>query len=63
MASSSDPAHVVLWGDEHTALGRRSEKLDFNGSDHADEDELNDILWLAIRGTNPPAPVRSAFAR
>ena len=31
--------------------------------DEIDDDELNEILWLAIRGTEPPAPVRSYFAR
>jgi DNA-binding beta-propeller fold protein YncE len=46
-----------------TALADRSEKLDFRASDLADEGELNDILWLAIKGTPPPAPVRSRFAR
>jgi DNA-binding beta-propeller fold protein YncE len=48
---------------QHSATAERSEKLDFSQSDLADEDELNDILWLAIKGTPPPAPVRSAFAR
>jgi hypothetical protein len=46
-----------------TALAERSEKLDFSASDLADEHELNDILWLAIKGTPPPAPVRSRFAQ
>jgi len=46
-----------------TALAKRSEKLDFSASDLADEGELNDILWLAVRGTPPPAPVRSRFAQ
>jgi hypothetical protein len=46
-----------------TALAERSEKLDFSDSDLADERELNDILWLAIKGTPPPAPVRSRFAQ
>jgi hypothetical protein len=43
------------------ALAERSNKLDFSESDLADPRELNDILWLAIRGTLPPAPVRSRF--
>ncbi len=42
-------------------LAERSNKLDFRESDLADPRELNDILWLAIRGTPPPAPVRSRF--
>ncbi|MBS1830460.1 MAG: beta-propeller fold lactonase family protein [Acidobacteria bacterium] len=41
----------------------RSAKLDFDEADRIDDDELNDILWLAIRGTEPPAPVRSYFSR
>jgi DNA-binding beta-propeller fold protein YncE len=41
----------------------RSEKLDFSASDRADDDELNDILWLAIKGTPAPAPVHSSFSR
>jgi hypothetical protein len=24
---------------------------------------MNDILWLAIKGTSPPPPVRSLFGR
>jgi YVTN family beta-propeller protein len=42
----------------------RSSRLDFSQEDLADDDELNDILWLAVRGTPaPPAPTRSYFAR
>ena len=41
----------------------RSNRLDFDEADLNDDDEMNDILWLAIRGTNPPAPVRSFFSR
>jgi hypothetical protein len=44
------------------SLAERSNKLDFTESDRADPRELNDILWLAIKGTSPPAPVRSWFA-
>jgi DNA-binding beta-propeller fold protein YncE len=44
-----------------TVLAERSNKLNFSDSDLADPRELNDILWLAIRGTSPPAPVRSRF--
>jgi DNA-binding beta-propeller fold protein YncE len=42
-------------------LANRSNKLDFSESDLADAQELNDILWLAVRGTPPPAPIRSRF--
>ncbi|MCU0226635.1 MAG: hypothetical protein MUF01_03260 [Bryobacterales bacterium] len=39
----------------------RSERLDLNVVDAIDELEMNDILWLAIKGTPAPAPVRSVF--
>jgi hypothetical protein len=43
---------------------RASLKLDFSDVDRADPDELNRILWVAIRPGEPmPAPVRSAFIR
>ena len=45
------------------ATAARSAKMDFDEADRIDDDELNDILWLAIRGTQPPAPVRSYFSR
>jgi hypothetical protein len=35
----------------------------FEVADEIDEDALNDILWRAIRGTEPPPPVRSYFGR
>ncbi len=39
-------------------------KLDFREEDRIDDDELNDILWVAVRGGGaPPAPTRSYFAR
>jgi DNA-binding beta-propeller fold protein YncE len=41
----------------------RSLRMDFSEADLIDDDELNAILWRAIRGTDPPAPVRSIFAR
>ncbi len=47
----------------NTALARRSAEMDFSQEDRIDDDELNDILWRAIRGTEPPVPVRSYFAR
>lgn len=47
----------------HTALAERSLKLDFSASDMADEHELNDILWVAIKGSKPPPPIHSRFAR
>ena len=41
----------------------RSARLDFSEADRIDDDELNAILWRAIRGSDPPAPVRSLFGR
>ena len=41
----------------------RSEKLNFKQADLNDDDEMNDILWRTIRGTEPPAPTRSYFSR
>jgi len=60
------PAQVSLLS-KNPATGagaRASLKLDFTGYDRADPDELNRILWAALRpGTPMPAPVRSARIR
>jgi hypothetical protein len=40
-----------------------SAKMDFREADRIDDEALNEILWRAIRGTTPPAPVRSLFPR
>jgi len=46
-----------------SATAARSARMDFSEADLVDDDELNDVLWRAIRGTEPPPPVRSYFAR
>ncbi len=46
-----------------SATAARSARMDFSQEDRIDEDELNDVLWIAIRGTPPPPPVRSWFGR
>ncbi len=46
-----------------SAAAARSARMDFSQADRIDDDELNDILWLAIKGTEPPPPVRSYFSR
>jgi hypothetical protein len=46
-----------------TASAERSEKMNFAQADEIDDDELNGILWAAIKGTPAPAPVRSYFSR
>jgi hypothetical protein len=38
-------------------------RMDFDEADEIDDNELNAILWRAIRGDTPPPPVRSIFAR
>ena len=43
------------------ALAARSAKMDWGEADEIDDNELNQILWLALRGGTPPAPVRSLF--
>lgn len=45
------------------AGSRESARMDFTHEDRIDDDELNAILWRAVKGTEPPAPVRSAFVR
>lgn len=41
---------------------RRSSRMDWSEYDLVDFDELNDILWRALKGTQPmPAPMRSAL--
>ena len=42
---------------------RASAQMNFADADQIDDDELNDILWRAIRKDPPPPPVRSFFAR
>jgi YVTN family beta-propeller protein len=45
------------------ATAARSARLDFSQADAIDDNELNSILWQAIRGTEAPPPVRSYFSR
>jgi DNA-binding beta-propeller fold protein YncE len=40
---------------------KESARLDFSDADKADDDELNEILWHAIRKTEMPPPVVSIF--
>jgi hypothetical protein len=41
----------------------RAAAMRFEEADENDDDELNDILWRAIRRDAPPPPVRSIFGR
>ncbi len=48
----------------NTATAARSARMDFDDADEIDDNELNAILWAAIKGPNVPAPlpVVSRFA-
>lgn len=46
-----------------TAAAARAARMDFEEADENDDDELNDILWRAIRKDAPPPPMRSIFGR
>ena len=48
-----------------SATAARSLKMNFKDADDVDEDELNRILWAAIKGAGAtmPVPVRSRFGR
>jgi hypothetical protein len=48
---------------ENSPTAARSARLDFSQEDLNDDDELNDILWRAIRHSDPPAPIRSIFGK
>ncbi|HET8550537.1 MAG TPA: bifunctional YncE family protein/alkaline phosphatase family protein [Bryobacteraceae bacterium] len=48
---------------DENAMARRSTQLDFSEADRIDDEQLNEILWRAIRGSEPPAPTRSRFSR
>jgi YVTN family beta-propeller protein len=46
-----------------TAEAARAAKLNFEEADENDDDEMNDILWRAIRKDAPPPPMRSIFGK
>jgi hypothetical protein len=46
-----------------SATAARSARLDLSEADRIDDEEMNDILWRALRKDEPPAPVRSYFSR
>lgn len=41
----------------------QSARMDFSDADKVDDDELNTVLWRAIKHSDPPPPTRSAFAK
>lgn len=48
---------------QSSPLAARSARLDLSEADRIDDDEMNQILWRALRGTEPPPPVRSYWGR
>ena len=42
---------------------KQSARMDFSEEDRIDDDELNEVLWRALKHSPAPAPVRSAFTR
>jgi YVTN family beta-propeller protein len=46
----------------NTAGARASARMDFREADQNDDDDLNAVLWQAIRHQPPPPPTRSYFA-
>ena len=46
-----------------TPAAQRAENLLLDEADENDDDEMNDMLWRAIRKDAPPPPVRSIFGR
>jgi hypothetical protein len=46
-----------------TPAAARAAHMNFEEADENDDDELNDILWRAIRKDAPPPPMRSIFGR
>jgi DNA-binding beta-propeller fold protein YncE len=46
-----------------TADARLSSQFDLAEADRIDDDQMNAILWRAVKGGAPPPPVRSIFAR
>jgi len=53
-----------VWNPANTPLAFRSGKMKFDEADEIDDDELNRILWAAIKGPQSPmpTPVASRFS-
>ena len=70
--SQADPAPYAAEKPRHamdeknpaaTPGAARAALMNFDEADRNDDDELNDILWRAIRKDAPPPPVRSYFGK
>ena len=49
--------------DQNAPGAQESRRMDFSEPDLVDDDELNSVIWRAIKHSDPPPPTRSAFAR
>jgi DNA-binding beta-propeller fold protein YncE len=60
---SAEPARVSLseTNPARSATARRSEQLDLSAPDRIEDAEMNEILWLAVKGVAPPPPTRAGF--
>jgi hypothetical protein len=61
------PAQADLF-EKNTAFNewqQKSEEFNFGREDRAPEQELNEVIWVACRGTSGhcPSPVHAAFVR
>jgi hypothetical protein len=63
-AYTAEPPRISLTqkNPPRSETAARSAQMDFDEADEIDDDELNAILWIAIKGTEPPVPVRSYFS-
>ncbi len=48
---------------KETADARRSREFDLEEADRIDDNEMNAILWRAVKNGEPPTPVRSYWGR
>jgi YVTN family beta-propeller protein len=65
-AYTAAPAQIPLdtKNPQESATAEKSRKMNFEQEDAVDDDELNEVLWIAIKGKTPqPLPVRSFFSR
>jgi YVTN family beta-propeller protein len=65
-AYAAAPAQIPLdkKNPQESATAERSRKMNFEQEDAVDDDQLNEVLWIAIKGKTPqPSPVRSYFSR
>jgi len=61
----AEPPHISLTerNPEKSPTVARSLRFDLDQPDMGDDEEANRILWLALKNSAPPAPVRSYFSR